>query len=218
MVTVNTTSVSEARLERVAVVSAAVFMAALALFVYLLVATSVPTAPATVQNPAQVVPGTTQPGPGEPNVTPGTPSAGTEPAGGGNPGGGVVIPPIVPPDQTTEPADPHAGQTWHEPWDEQVMVSGAWTEYIEHPAVYQTVHHNAVGHYGDRCNQCGREITGYAPQHLEDNVPNCWSYTNYYWFVDSPAWDEQVLVSGAWTESIYHPATYKTIHHEGYWE
>jgi len=214
MVSVNATGVTETRLERVAAVSAAVFMAALALFVYLLVATSVPTAPATVQNPAQVVPGTTQPGPGDPAM-PGTPGSSTDPGGEG-PGGGVVIPPVVPPDKPDEPADLHAGQTWHEPWEEQVWHAG-WTEQIWHDGYYTTEHHNATGHYGDRCNQCGADITGFAGQHLLDNMPNCWSYTNYYWFVDSPAWTEQIWHDG-WYTYIDHPGYWMTVPHEGYWE
>jgi len=118
---------------------------------------------------------------------------------------------------TPEAQDPNAGKTWHEPWDEQVLVSAAWTEEVYHPATYTTVHHPEVGHYGSRCNQCGMEITGFAEQHMHERAPLCWSYSSSY-FVDSPAWDEQVVSSAAWTEYINHPAVYKTVHHYGYWE
>ena len=33
-----------------------------------------------------------------------------------------------------------------------------------------------------------------------------------------PAWDGQVLVSAAWDETVHHPAVYKTVHHDGYWQ
>ena len=113
--------------------------------------------------------------------------------------------------------DPNAGKTWHPPWDEQVLVTAAWTETINHPAVYTTVNHPEVAHWGNRCNTCGAEISGFAAQHLEESL-YCESYTNNYKFIDSPAWIEQVLVTPAWTETINHPAIYRTIHHEGYWE
>ena len=115
-------------------------------------------------------------------------------------------------------SDPHAGQTWHPAWDETVLVRAAWTEYVTHPAVYNTVHHSEAAHWGARCNQCGADISGYASQHLLDNAPSCYSYTTNYKFIDQAAWDESVLVSSAWTEEIYHPAEYRNIHHEGYWE
>ena len=119
---------------------------------------------------------------------------------------------------TTGVQDPNAGKTWHGPWEEQVLISAAWTEEVYHAATYTTVHHPEVGHHGSRCNQCGMEITGFASQHLLDRMPLCWSYTNMYWFIDSPAWDEQVIASAAWMEYINHPAVYRTVHHDGYWE
>jgi len=61
------------------------------------------------------------------------------------------------------------------------------------------------------------EISGFAMQHLRDN-PACIGYTTGFYFIDSPAWDEQVVVSSAWTEYINHPAVYRTVHHDGYWE
>jgi len=119
---------------------------------------------------------------------------------------------------TPEAQDPNAGKTWHGPWDEQVLVSAAWTEEVYHPATYTMVHHPETGHHGSRCNQCGMEITGFPEQHMHERAPLCWSYTNMYWFVDSTAWDEQLVASAAWTEYISHPAVYRTVHHDGYWE
>jgi len=117
---------------------------------------------------------------------------------------------------TPESQDPNSGKTWHGPWDEQVLVSAAWTEEVYHPATYTTVHHPETGHHGSRCNTCGVEITGAAPEHLM-NTGHA-SYTNMYWFIDSPAWDEHVVSSAAWTEYINHPAVYRTVHHDGYWD
>jgi len=118
---------------------------------------------------------------------------------------------------TLDDQDPNAGKTWHGPWDEQVLVSAAWTEEVYHAATYTTVHHSEVGHHGSRCNQCGMDITGFASQHMHERAPLCWSYSSSY-FVDSPEWDEQVVASAAWTEYINHPAVYRTVHHDGYWE
>ena len=118
---------------------------------------------------------------------------------------------------TPDAQDPNAGKTWHGPWDEQVLVSAAWTEEIYHPVTYTTVHHPETGHSGTRCNTCYMEISGFAMQHLRDN-PACIGYTTGFYFVDSPAWDEQVVASAAWTEYISHPAVYRTVHHDGYWE
>ena len=129
----------------------------------------------------------------------------------------------------TEPEDIRSGgsnyasddgmqRVWHEPWDEQVLVSAAWVEEIYHPAVYSTVHHQEAGHYGSRCNQCEQDITYFESDHIKERWPLCWSYTNMYWFIDSPEWYEQVLSSAAWTEYINHPAVYRTEHHDGWWE
>jgi len=114
-----------------------------------------------------------------------------------------------------QPTDPNAGKVWHNGYWEHRLVRNAWTEEIYHEAVYNTVHHNETGHYGSRCNTCGADITGFAVDHLEET-----GHASYRsaWFVDSPAWDEQVLVSGAWTEYRYHDAEYQDIWHEGYWE
>jgi len=119
--------------------------------------------------------------------------------------------------EDSQPKDPTDKRVWHEPWDEQVLVSGAWTEEIYHPAVYTTVHHPEISHGGIVCNQCGMEITGFAEKHVLDNFPACTGYHTGV-IVDSPAWDEQVLVSAAWTEYVSHPAVYRTVHHDGWWE
>jgi len=132
--------------------------------------------------------------------------SGTGPSEGSNGGGG----------EDSQPKDPTDKRVWHEPWDEQVLVSAAWTEEIYHPAVYTTVHHPEQGHVGSICNTCGIEVTGYGNQHLLDTGHS--SFTSYHWFVDSPEWDEQVLTSAAWTEYISHPAVYRTVHHDGWWE
>jgi len=119
---------------------------------------------------------------------------------------------------STYDSDDGLQRVWHDPWDEQVLVSAAWTEELYHPVVYTTVHHQAAGHYGSRCSQCKEEVTGRLAEHYDDPTVPCWSYTNMYWFIDSPEWYEQVLVSAAWTEYVSHPAVYRTVHHDGWWE
>lgn len=70
---------------------------------------------------------------------------------------------------------------------EQVMVSGAWTETVEHPAV----------------------------THEEERlVREAWTEPVYETVEIKPAWDEQVLVEPAWTETVEHPAEYETVHHD----
>ncbi|MCL1847710.1 MAG: hypothetical protein FWF91_07100 [Coriobacteriia bacterium] len=88
-------------------------------------------------------------------------------------------------------------KVWHE----------GWTEVIHHPAEYEEVWHPEEGHYGSLCNTCGAEISGFAAQHLLDSGHS--SYRTDVYFIDSPAWIENVLVKAAWDETIEHP---------GYWE
>ena len=117
---------------------------------------------------------------------------------------------------TLDDQDPNTDKTWHGPWDEQVLVSAAWTEEVYHPATYTTIHHPEIAHGGLVCNTCGIEVTGFAVQHLRDSK-SCSGYHTGV-IIDSPAWDEQVVASAAWTEYISHPAVYRTVHHDGYWE
>lgn len=78
----------------------------------------------------------------------------------------------------------------------------AQTTTVHHDAVYKTVHHDAVVEYRCICNGCGADITGFETQHFKDNFFNgCQSYTNTPVTVKD-AWDEQVLVSAAWDETI----------------
>lgn len=78
----------------------------------------------------------------------------------------------------------------------------AQTTTIHHDAVYKTVHHDAVVEYRCICNGCGADITGFETQHFKDNFFNgCQSYTNTPVTVKD-AWDEQVLVSAAWDETV----------------
>ena len=82
-----------------------------------------------------------------------------------------------------------------------------WTEVVHHPAVYEDVWHDEIGHYADVCNTCGAELgPGLAPRHLLDTGHE--SYRTAY-VMDSPAWSERVQVKAAWDETIEHP---------GYWE
>lgn len=78
----------------------------------------------------------------------------------------------------------------------------AQTTTVHHDAQYKTVHHDAVVEYRCICNGCGADITGFETQHFKDNFFNgCQSYTNTPVTVKD-AWDEQVLVSAAWDETV----------------
>ena len=78
------------------------------------------------------------------------------------------------------------------------------TTVVHHDAVYQTIHHDAVVECRDICNQCGADITGNVAGHMEQSFLNggsCVSHSNKY-IETSPAWDEQILVSNAWDETV----------------
>lgn len=79
------------------------------------------------------------------------------------------------------------------------------TTVVHHDAQYQTIHHDAV--YGTRvtCNQCHADLTNQDVfAHFEESFLNggsCESYRTVDYQI-SPAWDEQVLVSDAWDETV----------------
>ena len=79
------------------------------------------------------------------------------------------------------------------------------TTVVHHDAQYQTIHHDAV--YGTRvtCNQCHADLTNQDVfAHFEESFSNggsCESYSTVDYQI-SPAWDEQVLVSDAWDETV----------------
>ncbi|MCR0594445.1 hypothetical protein MKC98_15855 [[Clostridium] innocuum] len=79
------------------------------------------------------------------------------------------------------------------------------TTVVHHDAQYQTIHHDAV--YGTRvtCNQCHADLTNQDVfAHFEESFLNggsCESYSTVDYQI-SPAWDEQVLVSDAWDETV----------------
>lgn len=78
------------------------------------------------------------------------------------------------------------------------------TTVVHHDAQYKTIHHDAVVECRDICNQCGADITGNVAGHMEQSILNggsCVSHSNKY-IETSPAWDEQILVSNAWDETV----------------
>lgn len=85
----------------------------------------------------------------------------------------------------------------------------AITTTVHHDAVYQTVHHDAVTEVRSICNQCGADITGHTSQHFQDSLAqnnwdmskSCQSYSTKSVVVQD-AYDEQVLVSEAWDETV----------------
>lgn len=79
------------------------------------------------------------------------------------------------------------------------------TTTVHHDAVYQTVHHDAVTQERHICNGCGTDITGSEDAHMESallagNVSCGAWYTEMRTIQD--AYDEQVLVSAAWDETV----------------
>jgi hypothetical protein len=100
-----------------------------------------------------------------------------------------------------KPTDPHAGKTWHAPWEEQVLVTAAWDEII---------YHEAEGYYGAVAYD-GTPI----PETLAGNGDALADWLDLhgggYW---TGKW---IQTKPAWNETIHHPAVYKTVHHEGYW-
>ena len=78
----------------------------------------------------------------------------------------------------------------------------------------KTVHHNAVteqqwivdvpAYTEERtiCNQCGQDISGFAAQHLLDNMPNCFSYGSQWVPVPEQGHYETVTVQEAWDEQV----------------
>lgn len=79
------------------------------------------------------------------------------------------------------------------------------TTTVHHDAVYQTVHHDAVVEYRSICNGCKADITGHEREHMKDALLNgnaaCGAYTNMPVTVQE-AYDENVLVSEAWDETV----------------
>lgn len=76
------------------------------------------------------------------------------------------------------------------------------TKTVHHDAQYKTVHHDAVTQERTICNNCGADITGNVDAHMKANIMNgCGSYS-VKTVVVQQAYDEQVLVSNAWDETV----------------
>lgn len=83
----------------------------------------------------------------------------------------------------------------------------AQTTVVHHDAQYKPVHHDAEYKDVCICNGCGAQFdtddawrTHSDAQFDAENF-NCGSYTTKY-VMTKPAWDEQVLVSAAWDETV----------------
>lgn len=74
-----------------------------------------------------------------------------------------------------------------------------------HDAVYKTVHHDAVTEARSICNGCGADITGNVDAHMKEALlagnTACGAYHTEY-VTTKAAYDEQVLVSNAWDETV----------------
>lgn len=81
----------------------------------------------------------------------------------------------------------------------------AQTTTVHHDAVYETVHHDAVVEEHYICNGCSADITSDPYGHAEDALLNgntgCGAWHSEFVTVQ-PAYDEQVLVSEAWDETV----------------
>lgn len=78
----------------------------------------------------------------------------------------------------------------------------AQTATVHHAAQYQTVHHDAVTEAHAICNNCGADITNDIDGHMKANIlSGCGSYHTAN-VVVSQAWDEQVLTTPAWDETV----------------
>lgn len=122
-----------------------------------------------------------------------------------------------------------------EAWDEQVMDTPAWDEVI--PAVTKVVHHDAVTHeeptYEMRTEEVVRYPDGFKITankyfamsnveqfkltmahggHFTYAVDTVQVQTGTHTVVDTPAWDETVVVTPE--QTVHHEATYKTVHHD----
>ncbi|MDR0346749.1 MAG: hypothetical protein LBH56_00010 [Coriobacteriales bacterium] len=116
-------------------------------------------------------------------------------------------PPNEPPDNTSDnppnnpPNEPASQGTWHEPWDEQVLlraaydeqvlISAAWTEQVPHPAEYAPIIYDEDPETGELIPVGGGELI-------------------------NEAWVEDIFHPAVY-DTVHHPAEYTTVHHEGYW-
>ena len=78
------------------------------------------------------------------------------------------------------------------------------TTTVHHDAVYKTVHHDAVTQERSICNSCGADITGNESAHMKEyalkgDMSHSYSIVPV---VVQNAYDEQVLVSNAWDETV----------------
>lgn len=82
-----------------------------------------------------------------------------------------------------------------------------WTEEIEHPAEYETVHHEAEYVTYVKWVKNGGKGEQWLPEGEKPRDHKRWTKTGKTKQVKvKDAWDEQVLVKEAWTETIEHPA------------
>lgn len=80
------------------------------------------------------------------------------------------------------------------------------TKTVNHPAEYKTVHHEAVTQSYYVCNGCGAKFSdsGSVGAHIRQGIidgSDCQSYSTRQETIQA-AWDEQVLVKDAWTETV----------------
>jgi len=131
------------------------------------------------------------------------------------------------------------GECWNvtivdkEAWDETVTDVQPWAETIYHPEVNHTVHHDAItheqfvvdGHYDILDSnwfwdghhfvlkvKCSNHVEHGNGWHVQ-TAACTEAYGHYETVIDQEAWDEIVVDTQAWTETIDHPAQTHVVHH-----
>jgi hypothetical protein len=121
--------------------------------------------------------------------TPGSPggTSGGGGSGGGSGGGGT-------------------GGVWHAGWNEWVVdMPGHYEQQL-----IQIAWDERIGHYASICWDCGAEVTGNFPAHVEETG----HMGGYYigWVLDSVIHHEAIY------EDVWVPEQGHNVWHEGYWE
>lgn len=98
-------------------------------------------------------------------------------------------------------------RTWHEGWNEWVVDVAGHNERQLVSAAKDV----PTGHWGDRCNDCGAEVTGNYVNHAKATGHNS-GYSSPFWF------DTGTIHHDAVYQDVWIPEKGHNVWHEGYWE
>lgn len=133
----------------------------------------------------------------------------------------VPVPVTQAPQQIQEPVHEHR-------WIPVTVTihHDAVTHTVHHDAVTQTVHHDAVTHeepvyeFRTICASCGADITGHIPDHIGPVCSGAYYaeqiQTGVNIVTDREAYDEEVVVTESWDETITDQAAYDDVITTGY--